>query len=57
MAVIASETASATAGREGKATSPDGKINLNLSPAGSNGRHQPGAIIRGRLVGLLRQRD
>jgi Ohr subfamily peroxiredoxin len=37
MAVIASETASATAGREGKATSPDGKINLNLSPPGSNG--------------------
>ena len=37
MAVLASETASATAGREGKATSPDGKINLNLSPPGSNG--------------------
>ena len=37
MAVPASETASATAGREGKATSPDGKINLNLSPPGSNG--------------------
>jgi osmotically inducible protein OsmC len=37
MAVLATETASATAGREGKATSPDGKINLNLSPAGSNG--------------------
>ena len=34
MAVLASETASATAGREGKATSPDGKINLNLSPPG-----------------------
>jgi osmotically inducible protein OsmC len=40
MAVLASETASATAGREGKATSPDGKINLNLSPPGSN---PPGA--------------
>src|SRR5688572_29980267 len=40
MAVLASETASATAGREGKATSPDGKINLNLSPPGWNG---PGA--------------
>ena len=39
MAVLASETASATAGREGKATSPDGKINLALSPAGS---HAPG---------------
>jgi Ohr subfamily peroxiredoxin len=37
MPVLASETASATAGREGKATSPDGKINLNLSPPGSNG--------------------
>jgi lipoyl-dependent peroxiredoxin len=37
MTVLASETASATAGREGKATSPDGKINLNLSPPGSNG--------------------
>jgi Ohr subfamily peroxiredoxin len=37
MAVLASETASATAGREGKATSPDGKINLALSPAGSHG--------------------
>jgi Ohr subfamily peroxiredoxin len=37
MAILASETASATAGREGKATSPDGKINLNLSPPGSNG--------------------
>lgn len=35
MAVLASETASATAGREGKATSPDGKINLALSPPGS----------------------
>ena len=37
MAILASETASATAGREGKATSPDGKINHNLSPPGSNG--------------------
>jgi lipoyl-dependent peroxiredoxin len=37
MAVLASETVSATAGREGKASSPDGKINLNLSPPGSNG--------------------
>ena len=37
MSVLASETASATAGREGKATSPDGKINLALSPAGSHG--------------------
>lgn len=37
MSVLASETASATAGREGKATSADGKINLNLSPPGSNG--------------------
>jgi lipoyl-dependent peroxiredoxin len=37
MSVLASETASATAGREGKATSPDGKINLSLSPPGSKG--------------------
>jgi lipoyl-dependent peroxiredoxin len=37
MAVIASEIASATAGREGKATSPDGKINVALSPPGSHG--------------------
>lgn len=37
MAVLASEIASATAGREGKATSPDGKINLALSPVGSKG--------------------
>ncbi len=37
MALLASETAGATAGREGKATSPDGKINLNLSPPGSKG--------------------
>ena len=37
MAVLASETASATAGREGKATSPDSRINLDLSPPGSNG--------------------
>jgi osmotically inducible protein OsmC len=37
MTVLASEVASATAGREGKATSPDGKINLDLSPPGSNG--------------------
>jgi Ohr subfamily peroxiredoxin len=37
MTVLASETASATAGREGKATSPNGKINLVLSPPGSHG--------------------
>ncbi len=37
MAVLASETASAIAGREGTATSPDGKINVNLSPPGSKG--------------------
>ncbi len=37
MAILATEIASATAGREGKATSPDGKINLNLSPPGSHG--------------------
>jgi osmotically inducible protein OsmC len=37
MDVLASETASATSGREGKAISPDGKINLVLSPPGSYG--------------------
>jgi lipoyl-dependent peroxiredoxin len=37
MSVLASETASATAGREGRASSPDGKINLALSPPGSHG--------------------
>jgi lipoyl-dependent peroxiredoxin len=37
MGILATEIASATAGREGKATSPDGKINLQLSPPGSKG--------------------
>lgn len=37
MAVLASETASATGGRAGKAVSADGKINLDLSPPGSHG--------------------
>lgn len=37
MTVLASETASATAGREGRATSPDGKIDLAISPPGSKG--------------------
>ena len=37
MTILATEQASATAGREGKATSKDGKINLKLSPPGSNG--------------------
>ena len=37
MTILATETASATAGREGRATSPDGKINLSLSPIGSKG--------------------
>src|SRR5262245_11400315 len=37
MAILATESATATAGREGKATSADGKINLQLSPPGSNG--------------------
>lgn len=40
MAVLATETVSTTSGREGKATSADGKINLSLSPPGSHG---PGA--------------
>src|SRR5262245_36483811 len=37
MAVLATETASATAGREGRASSADGKIDLQLSPPGSKG--------------------
>jgi Ohr subfamily peroxiredoxin len=37
MTVLATETAGATAGREGRATSPDGKIDLALSPPGSKG--------------------
>lgn len=37
MTVLATETASTTAGREGRSTSPDGKINLQISPPGSNG--------------------
>ncbi len=37
MTVLASETTSATAGREGRATSLDGKIDLTLSPPGSKG--------------------
>src|SRR3954469_11524808 len=37
MSVLASETAGATAGREGRASSPDGKIDLALSPPGSKG--------------------
>jgi osmotically inducible protein OsmC len=37
MAILATEIAGATAGREGRATSPDGKIDLQLSPPGSNG--------------------
>ncbi len=37
MAVLATESASTTGGRGGRATSPDGKINLSLSPPGSKG--------------------
>ena len=37
MAILATETASATAGREGKATSADGNTSVQLSPPGSNG--------------------
>jgi Ohr subfamily peroxiredoxin len=37
MAILATETVSTTAGREGKATSADGKINLQISPPGSHG--------------------
>lgn len=37
MTILATEQAAASAGREGQATSKDGKINLKLSPPGSNG--------------------
>ena len=37
MTVLATEQAAATAGREGQATSNDGKLDLALSPPGSNG--------------------
>lgn len=37
MTVLATESASTTAGRGGRATSHDGKIDLELSPPGSNG--------------------
>jgi len=37
MAVLATETASTTGGREGRSTSADGKINLAMSPPGSHG--------------------
>ena len=37
MTVLATEQAAATAGREGRATSNDGKLDLALSPPGSNG--------------------
>ena len=35
--VLASETASTTGGRDGRSVSPDGKINLQISPPGSGG--------------------
>ncbi len=37
MTVLATETATATGGREGRTISADGKINLALSPPGSHG--------------------
>lgn len=37
MSILATETVSTTAGREGKSVSADGKINLQLSPPGSKG--------------------
>ena len=35
--ILATEQASASAGREGRASSKDGKLDLALSPPGSNG--------------------
>lgn len=37
MSVLASETVTTTAGREGRAVSADGKIDLQISPPGSGG--------------------
>ncbi len=37
MTILATEQASATAGREGRAKSEDGKIDMAISPPGSNG--------------------
>lgn len=37
MTVLAKEVAIAVAGREGRATSPDGKIDVQISPPGSGG--------------------
>ncbi len=37
LTVLATETASTVAGRDGRSTSPDGKINLQISPPGSGG--------------------
>ena len=37
MAILATETVSTTAGREGRSTSADGKINVQISPPGSHG--------------------
>lgn len=37
MSILATETVSTTAGREGKSVSTDGKINLQQSPPGSKG--------------------
>ncbi|HVZ93994.1 MAG TPA: Ohr family peroxiredoxin [Phycisphaerales bacterium] len=37
MTVLANETVSTVGGREGRSTSADGKINLQISPPGSNG--------------------
>ena len=37
MTILATEQAAAIAGREGRATSNDGKIDLKISPPGSNG--------------------
>lgn len=37
MTILASEAVSTTGGREGRSTSEDGKINLQISPPGSGG--------------------
>ena len=55
-------TAIATAsGRDGRAASSDGKLDVRPSPAGRDGRrrrgHQPGAAVRGRYAACFAHFD
>ena len=51
-------SATATGGRDGRATTKDGSFDVKLADAQGAGRgwragQQPGAALRGRLLGLL----